>query len=142
MDGGEVEYGFTHLGQFLIVFAEAAIAPEPGEGPLHDPSAGQEHKAALGGRALDDGDLQLEQDTSVLDKFATIRLVGPDQQQRAKVAGPFEQQPGSAFRVRFPGRVDVRREQEAERVDQHLALAPGHLFSPRRSRAPRRPRSS
>jgi hypothetical protein len=142
MDGGEVQHGFAHLGQFLIVFAEAAIATEPGEGPLHDPAARQEHEAALPGRALHDGDLQLEQVTRVLDQLAAIRLVGPDQQQRDEMAGPFEQQPGPAFRVRFPGRVDVRREQEAECVDQHLALAPGHLFSPHRSRAPRRPRSS
>ena len=81
MDGGDVQHGFAHVGPFLIVFAEATIATEPGEAPLHHPAPREEQEAALLGWALDDGDLPLEQVVCVLDQLAAIRLVGPDQQE-------------------------------------------------------------
>ena len=34
-------------GQRLVVLAQAAAAPKPGEGPLHDPALGQ-HREARG----------------------------------------------------------------------------------------------
>jgi Monooxygenase subunit B protein len=42
---GHPDHGFTGLGQVLIIFREAAVAAEPGEGPLHAPPFGKEQEA-------------------------------------------------------------------------------------------------
>ncbi len=42
------------FGQPLVIAGQASKARHPGEAAFHDPAAGQQHKAALGGRQFDD----------------------------------------------------------------------------------------
>ena len=54
MSHGQIYHGFAAFGERLVVFAQTAVAAEPGERAFDDPSPGQDHEARQVVAALDD----------------------------------------------------------------------------------------
>ncbi len=144
MDGSEVDPGFAGLGEVLEVFGETPPPIEPSKGPFHNPAAWQEEEAALAGRTADHRQLEVVALPDRLLQFALVGLIDPDEAQ-ARVAlggGGLGADQFRAITVLEPRGMHHGDQQEAERVDQEVALASLDFFSPRRSRARRRLPSS
>jgi hypothetical protein len=54
LDGGQGYEGSERFGEVLVVLGQTAVAAEPGEGSLDDPSARQHDEALPVVRAFDD----------------------------------------------------------------------------------------
>ena len=86
MDGSEIDHGFTALGQFFVVFAQAAIATKPCKGAFDDPAARQELKARLLRIAFDDLQDGIQMLFDPVDQGAGIATIGPEFAQASLVA--------------------------------------------------------
>ena len=142
MDGSEVDPGFAGLGEVLEVFGATTPPVEPGKGPFHNPAARQEEEAALARRTADHGQLEVVALPDRLLHLALVGLIDPDEAQARVAIGGLSADQFRAITVLEPRGMHDRDQQEAERVDQEVALASLDFFSPRRSRARRQLPSS
>lgn len=129
-DHGEAEEGGDGSGVALEVAGQAAVAADPGEGALDDPALGQDDKA-VGIAALDD--LQapgtgLGDDLGHL--WPLVAGVGEDALDEREGSPRGAQHLARAVAVLHVGGVDRDAQQEAQRIDQDVALAAGD-FLPR-----------
>jgi hypothetical protein len=129
-DHGEAEEGGDGSGIAFEVAGEAAVAADPGKGALDDPAFGQDDEA-MGIAALDD--LQgpragLGNDPGHL--WSLVAGVGKDALDERKGSPRGAQQVTRTIAVLHVGRVDGDAQQEAQRIDQDVALAAGD-FLPR-----------
>ena len=128
MDGSEVDPGFAGLGELLEVLGETPPPIEPSKGPFDDPAARQEEEAALAGRAADYRQLEVVALSDRLLHLTLVGLIDPDEAQARVALGGLGADQFRAVTVLEPRGMHHGDQQEAERVDEHLALAPGHLF--------------
>ena len=113
--GGSVEV--------LVVLGEAPTAVDPGNGALHDPAPGQGLEALLARRAFDDLDFPRGGLHGSAQLFAAVGAVGEDRLQEGKQpASVAIQNQKGAVAVLYVGRVDDDGEDQAEGVDQEMAL--------------------
>ena len=128
-DHGEAEEGGDGSRVALEVAGQAAVAADPGKGALDNPAFGQDDEA-MGIAALDD--LQgpragLGDDLGHLRPL--IAGVGKDAFDERKGSPRGAQQVARAIAVLHIGRVDRDAQQEAQRVDQDVALAAGDFLA-------------
>src|SRR5215469_1387281 len=94
-DHGPVDGGFVVGGEAFVVACAAAVAGDPGQGPLDHPAAGQDLEGVLVVGAFDDLDGQLEVGGRPGLEFPGVDAVGPGVADAA--AGPVQveqQRPG------------------------------------------------
>ena len=133
---------FAALGQLLVVLGQTAVAAEPGQRPFDPPAHRQEDEADLLGQLADDDHAPAEVSLDPVLKLASVGAVDPDQLKARELAVRADQQVEASIPILCVGRGDQRPEQQPERIDQDVALAPAHQLSPRRSRARRQLRWS
>lgn len=119
--------GFS--GVTLVISGQPAAAADPGEGALHDPALREDDEAVLVAATHDlklpeagagDGRLHLA---------PLVSRVADDAFDEGKAASSLPEQRLRAVAVLDVRRVDIDREQEAERVGQDMALAADHLLA-------------
>jgi len=114
----------------LEVASEASVAADPGQGPLDDPALGQDDEAAEVA-ALHDLELpSAGRRRSIRCLFSPIGAVGEDALNEREQPTRLAQQGDRAIAVLDVGGMDEDAQQEAERVDQDMALA-ARRFLPR-----------
>jgi hypothetical protein len=128
-DHGEVDEGGGGSSISLEILGEATAPADPGEGALDDPALGQDDKA-VGIAALDN--LQgpgagLGDDLRHLRPLITG--VGEDAFDEREGSPRGAQQVSRTVAVLHVGRVDGDAQQEAQRVDQDVALAAGDFLA-------------
>ena len=128
-DHGEADEGGSLAGVALVVAAQTPVAADPGQGTLHDPAFRQHHEA-VHIRALDD--LKPPR-AGVRDQRSHLRpliaTVSDDALDERKAPACLAQQCLTSVPVLNVGRVHVDAQQETERVDEDVALAPEHFLA-------------
>ena len=129
-DHGQSDEGSDGAGVALEIPCQAAIAADPGQGSFDDPALGQNDEF-MQFVALDD----LEHPTTAtgsrsLGARSLIAGIGEDAlDEGEETAGaPIEHQPRSVAVLNIAGMND-NVQQEAEGIDQDMALASGDLFA-------------
>jgi hypothetical protein len=122
---------FTGLRQPLIVLAQPPVTIEPAQRALHNPAFGAYHEALGNSRSLDDVQPHGPMEPQRLDpgyQLAGLGLIGPDHAQARKFV-PEDRKDGlRTVTVLHPGRGDDDGQEQPERVDEEMALAPLDLF--------------
>jgi hypothetical protein len=128
-DHGEAEEGGDGSGVTLEVAGQAAVAADPGEGALDDPAFGQDDEA-VGIAALDDlqGPRAGPSD-DLSHPWPLVAGVGEDAFDEREGSPHRAQQVARTVAVLHIGRVDDHVQQEAQRVDQDVALAAGDFLA-------------
>ena len=128
-DHGEAEEGRDGSGVALEIAGQAAVAADPGEGALDDPALGQDDKA-MRVAALDD--LQ-DPRAGLGDHLGHLRPlvagVGEDALDERKGSPRRAQYLTRPVAVLHAGRVDCDAQQQAQRIDQDVALAAGNFLA-------------
>ena len=128
-DHGEAEEGGDGSGVTLEVSGQATVAADPGEGALDDPALGQDDEA-MGIAALDD--LQSPRagpGDDVSHPWPLVAGVGEDAFDEREGSPRRAQQIARTVAVLHIGRVDDHVQQEAQRVDEDVALAAGDFLA-------------
>jgi hypothetical protein len=107
----------------LEVLGQAAIAAEPGERALDQPALGQDGKAMAAGRTLDDLEPQALLRGGTGGSLALIAAIGEDQTEPGKAPAQAAADQRQPVAVLDAGGVDHDHQQQAQRVDQDVALA-------------------
>ena len=123
IDHGNAYHGFAALNQRLIVFGKPSILAQPGERSLNNPSLRKDDKLVRL-RAFDDFDDPAVPADRPVDKLAGITAIGPDDLQAPPSRTQLPDQQLAAVTVLDVGRVNDQREDQAERVNDDMALAP------------------
>ena len=128
-DYGEAEEGGDGSGVALEVAGQAAVAADPGEGALDDPAFGQDDKA-MGIAALDD----LQGPGAGLGDhlghfWPLVSGVGEDAFDKREGSPRGAQHLARAIAVLHVGGVDRHAQQEAQRIDEDVALAAGDFLA-------------
>jgi len=79
MDHDQVDHRFAAFRQRLVVLAQTAIAAEPSEGSLDNPTLGQNLEAGHVVAAFDDLQDPVAQFSCPVDQFPGVSPIGPDQ---------------------------------------------------------------
>lgn len=128
-DHGEADEGGDGPGVALIVARQTAVAADPGEGALDDPALGQDDEAVRLA-ALDD----LQRPAAGLgDNPGHLRPliagVGEDALDEGEQAPRRLQQIAGAVAILHVAGMDSHAQEQAERVDENVALAPRDLLA-------------
>lgn len=128
-DHGEAEEGGDGPGVALEVSGQAAVSADPGECAFNDPSLGQ-HDEAMRIASFDD--LQAPA-TGPGDEPSHLRPliagIGKDALDERKGSPCSAQQVARPVAILHISRVDGDAQQQAQRVDQDVALAAGNLLA-------------
>lgn len=128
-DHGEAEEGGDGSGVALEVAGQAAVAADPGKGALDDPAFGQDDEA-MGVASLDDLQGPSAGLGDHLGHLGTlIAGVGKDALDKGKGSPRGAQQLARAIAILHVGRVDGDAQEEAQRIDQDVALAAGDFLA-------------
>ncbi len=128
-DHGEAEEGGDGSGIAFEVAGETAVAADPGKGALDDPAFGQNDKT-MSIAALDD--LQGPRagpDDELGGLWSLVAGVGEDAFDEREGSPRHAQNLARAIAILHIGGVDDHAQQEAQRIDQNVALAAGDLFA-------------
>ena len=129
-DHGQSDEGGDGAGVSLEIARQAAIAADPGQGSFDDPALGQ-HDEFVQLIALDD----LEHPTAgpgcgLRGAGSLIAGIGEDAlDEGEEAAGASIENQSRPVAVLNVGGMDDDVQQEAERIDQDMALAPGDLLA-------------
>jgi hypothetical protein len=137
----QVDHRFTALREVLILFTEASIAADPGDGAFHHPAARQ-HREGRYGRRLDIGGVPTPAPGPLHDlqgpaaflgypgaqPLPTIGHVRPDVPQPLAALISGRQEPRGHVRIPHIGGVDEDTHQETRRVNEEMALAAVEFF--------------
>ncbi len=123
IDHGNAYHGFTALNQRLIVFGEATVLPKPCKCTFYDPSLGKDDKLVRL-RAFDDFNDPAVPANRPIHKLPGITAIGPDNFKAPPSRTQLLDQQLAAITVLDVGRVNDQREDQAERVNNDMALAP------------------
>jgi len=115
--------------QSFVIFAQAAVAIEPAEGSLDDPALGRNVKALLGLIALDDVHLPAGKLLDPLDKLPGIAGISPDFLQPSTGQANFLNHLLSSVAILLIGPMNHQADDQSERVDERVALAPFDLLA-------------
>lgn len=124
-DHGETDEGNDGAGVAFEVASEPAVASDPCEGSLDDPSLGQDDEVVCLG-ALDDFDLP---GADVGDAWPLVAGIGEELDDRREAALGVAQQAADAIAILPVGAMDNNVQQQAEGVDDDVPLAAGDLLA-------------
>ena len=123
IDHGNAYHGFTALNQRLIVFGKSSVLTQPGERSLDNPAFGHDDKLVRL-RTFDNFyDPAVPADRPI-HKLSGITAIGPDHFKAPPPRTELLDQQLAAITVLHVGRVNDQREDQAERVNNDMALAP------------------
>ena len=110
--------------QALPVLGKSSAPAEPREGPLHDPSLGQDDEAFGLIGAFDDLDIHLRHDfpDGFAKQRALIAAVGVELQQRRELAKQCRHHKFAAIAILNVGGVNDGVDQQALRIDKNMPL--------------------
>ncbi len=123
IDHGNAYHGFTALNQRLIVFGKSAVFPKPCKCTFYDPSLGKDDKLVRL-RAFDDFNDPAVPANRPVHKLSGITTIGPDHFKAPPSRTQLLDQQFAAITVLDVGRVNDQRKDQAERVNNDMALAP------------------
>jgi hypothetical protein len=129
-DHGQPDEGSDGAGVALEIARQAAVAADPGQGAFDDPAPGQDDEFVQF-IALDD----LKHPTTGAGRrsrgaWSLIAGIGEDALDEGKeAAGASIENQSRAVAVLNVGGMNDNVQQEAERIDQDVALAPGDLLA-------------
>jgi len=129
LDHGDADHGLATGWVLLVVLAQAAIAPEPAKGALHDSALGQYHKALLVIVARDDLQRPARHRRDPAHQLAAVATVGPEQRQARETSHQRDDHELGSRAVLDAGRVDHHHEQQAQRVYRARPLASFDLLA-------------
>src|SRR5690606_20171047 len=112
----------------LVILGHPPVAPDPGDGSLHDPPL-RLHDEPLG-RALDDLQRHPQRLLGPGDQLARVTLIRPDQQERRLLALQVEEQCIGRLAVLHIGRRYVGQQQESTGVDGQEPFTSNYAFGP------------
>jgi hypothetical protein len=128
-DHGEVDEGCGLSSVSLVVAAEAAVAADPSQRPLHDPALGQDHEM-MEIRTLDD--LQRPQPGPCDDGLhlrSLVAAIADDALDEREAPTRLPQERLGAVAVLHAAGVHIDIQQQAKPVDEHVTLAPEDLLA-------------
>ena len=137
----QIDHRFTALQEVFIIFAQAAVAPDPGQRAFHHPPAGQDRKRwhwrwfdihgipSPASGPLDD----LQAPTPVhgqpqAQRVTPIGHVGPHASPLREGGKRRGQEPGRRGRLTQIGCVDQDTQEETRRLNEEMALAAVEFF--------------
>ena len=129
-DHGQPDEGSDGAGVSLEIARQAAIAADPGQGSFNDPALRQDDKFVQF-VALDDLDHPMAGvGSGSRGAWSLVAGIGEDALDEGEQAAgaSIENQPGPVAVLNVGG-MDDDVQQEAERIDQDMALAPGDLLA-------------
>ena len=134
-DSGDVDHRLRRLHLELVVLAEAAVAPEPGQAALHDPSQAFDLERALA--AAGDDQLPAVVPQQVAGQLAAfVPRVGHHGADGGEERAQAPEQTRTRLLVWYVRRLDPARDRQAQRVHQDVALAaPDQLVPVKAARA-------
>ena len=123
-DHGPFDHGFGMGGQAFVVAVESSPAHQPGQGSFHHPTARQNLESVLPLGFPHD----LERDPAVPgdpgNQLARVATVGPDQRDRRHRHPRAVEDAAPAVAVLQAGRGHQHDDEQAQRVDDDVSLAP------------------
>ena len=128
-DHREAKEGGDGSGVTLEVAGQPAVATDPSKGALDDPALGQDDEV-MGVAALDD--LQFPSaglGDDLCHLWPLVAAVGKDAFDEREGAPRRAQQVARTIAILHVGRVDGDAQQEAQRIDQDVALAAGDFLT-------------
>lgn len=118
---------FAAFGEQFIIFAQSAVATKPGECAFDNPAAFQDDKSCVG--PFDNFDDPRKRLQRPIHKLTGVATIGPDAPQARKAAmHPLQHNPPSVAILNIGG-VNHHRKDQAERVYNNVALAPGYFLA-------------
>ena len=120
---GPVDHGFAALGESFVILAQSAVAPEPGEGPFHDPALGQDDESGDIAETLDDFQRPAADASGPVDQLPSVATVGPNQLESRETAAQFPQHELGSIAVLDVGGVDDHSQDQTEDVDHDVPLS-------------------
>ena len=129
-DHYQIDHDFTGVSLTLVIAVESAVAAEPAEGALHDPTS-RKHLEPVEVGAFHDFDHAAPEFPGAVDQGPGLAAVGPEVADApARRAGKErgEQLPGPIAILDVRGQ-DHHEEDEAKGVHQEMALAPIDLLA-------------
>jgi|SRR5450631_4418373 len=128
-DHGETDEGCDRSRVALEIAGEAPVSADPGERPLDDPSFWQDDEAVEIG-AFNDLDLPASRSGDRLRHFRPlVSGVGEDPLDEGKAPPRPAQQVARCVTVLKVGRQNAHAEEQTERVDEDVTLAPGDFLA-------------
>ncbi len=131
MNHHDADDRFAGLWQKLVILTQSAIAIEPPQRPLDNPTFGEHFEALGASGALDD--LQVDramgpQCPHPVHERPSIGCVSPDPSQAGKLMPEALQQTFGSVSILHTGGRDRYGEDEPKRIDEEVSLAPFDLF--------------
>jgi hypothetical protein len=123
IDHGNAYHGLTAFGECFVVFGQSAVPTQPGERSFHDPSLGQNFKG-VHCSALDDLNDPAIPPGRPVHEASGIPAVGEDEFQSPESSSQALHQQLAAIAVLDVGGVHDQGQDQAQRVDQQMPLAP------------------
>src|SRR5947209_1404574 len=129
VDHREPDPGLATLAGLFVVFGEPAILRQPAEGAFNDPTMRLHHESLGIVRTLDDLQNPASKGGHPGDELPCVSAVGPDEPQPRERTPQFREHPFGAVSVLDPSTVDHYRQDQPERIDDQVALAPFNVLA-------------
>ena len=123
IDHGNTNHRLTALNQSLIVFGKSSVLPKPCKRSFNNPSLGENNKLVRI-RSFDDFDNPAVPADRPIHKLPGITAISPDHFKASPSRTQLLDQQLAAITVLDVGRVNDQREDQAERVNDDMTLAP------------------
>lgn len=127
-NGCHLEHPFTGLDGGFIIFVQTPPPGESTELAFDHPALGLYLKAHVVGIRSHNGEDKMTPTCHIVDQGALIDTISPDSQERRKGSIRFLQNLSAACRFRPVAPHDHDHQQPAQRISQHKAFPPFHLF--------------
>ena len=128
IDHGDTDHGFAGFGEGFIVFREAAVLSKPCKCSLDNPALGKDNKI-VSIRSFDDFNDPAMPAHCPIHKPSGITAIGPDDFEATPSRTQLFDQQFAAVTVLDVGRVYDQCENQAERVDNDMTLAPKRFLA-------------
>ncbi len=129
VDHHDKDHGFTAGGEHLVVLAHPTIPADPAEGPLHDPTLRQDHKADDIIATLDDFQNPVSKRSRPFNQFASITTVRPNQLQASMPPMELAQHQLGSVAILNVGGMNNDGQYQPQRVDDNMPLATVDLLA-------------
>lgn len=128
VDHGNADHGFAAFGERFVVLGQSPILAQPSEGALHDPPLRQYFERMRFRPLHDLNDPPVPADRPV-DESSGVTAVGPDHAQATPTRTQLFDEPLAAVAILNVGRMDHQSDDQAEGVDDDMALAPKRFLT-------------
>lgn len=128
MDHGKLNQGFAAVGQRFVLFAESAVAPEPRESALDNPSLRRNGESLRLFVPPDDLDHATGGAPRPVDQTAGVTAVGPDQLESAELPLQTIDHDRCSVAILDARGMHDHRQDQSQGIDDQMAFAPFDLL--------------